>query len=265
MAKETDPGQAGEAREAITCEKARRAGVADGEKTAYFKIFIEDPAFEPPAVRCIFEQFEIQQSELLNERAKALGLIEQQAQGALVTLSRQVSEVQAISAGLNPDILALERAGAPHRGESWDEVRFLTPEEAVRMRLEQKIRKHNADIEGHVTLLTTADSNWLQTWWRYKEEARKALHAAETLVICYRDGLLSTHENAGEIARRWRPRRFELLDDWFEDPQARLRAAMPRGVRDSADQAWEQWLDLWRRDMNPRSIESGDHNHHPDR
>ncbi|WP_182875451.1 hypothetical protein [Microbispora sp. H10670] len=264
MAKEADPGQAGEAGEAITCEKARRAGVADGEKKAYYKIFIEDPSFEPPAVQRIIKQFDFRQSELLNERAKALGLIERQAQGALVTLSQQVSEVQAISAGLNPDLLVLERASVPHRGESWDEVRFLTPEEAVRMRLEQKIRKHNADIEGHVTLLTTADNNWLQTWSWYQEEARKALHAAETLVSCYLGGLLSTHENAGEIARRWRPRRIELRDDWFEDPRARLRAAIPRGVRDSADQAWEQWLDLWRRDLNPRSIESGDH-HHPDR
>ena len=264
MAQEEDPGQAGEVGEIITCEKARRAGVIDGENTAYYQIFIEDPTFQPHTIQRISLQFDCRQAELLKERAESLGLIERRAQGSLVTLRQQVNEVQAISAGLNPDILALERSSVPHLAESWDEVRFLTPEEATRMRVEQKIRKYNADIEAHVTLLTTADNNWLQTWRLYQEGAREALHAAEILVSCYVDGLMSSHENAGEIARRWRPRRFELRDDWFEDPMARLQAAIPRGVRDSADQTWDEWLNLWRRDMTPRSIESGDH-HHPDR
>ncbi|GAA1285423.1 hypothetical protein Psi02_32040 [Planotetraspora silvatica] len=255
MAYDIDPG--GPAEEVITCESAREAGAADGRNQALYQVFITDPTFQPPFVARISAYFNSRQGRLLIERAEALGLIERDAQTSSVSLTKRVNELQAISGAVNPDILALGKAGGAS-AESWGEVRPLTVEEADQERMEKRLRQYNAEIETRVTSLSTASNNWLQCWTSFQEKARMTLDEANALVACYKDGLLNSHQHAEEIARRWRPQEFALRDTWFQDPTAQLQIAIPRGVRDSVSQAWEQWLDLWRRDHHPHSLESGD-------
>ncbi|GII28050.1 hypothetical protein [Planotetraspora mira] len=255
MAYDIDPG--GPAEEVITCESARAAGAADGRNQALYQVFITDPTFQPPFVLRISAYFNSRQGRLLIKRAEALGRIEQEAQTSSVALTTRVNELQAVSGAVNPGILALGKAGGDSP-EPWGEVRPLTVEEADQERMEEKLRKYNAEIETRVTSLSTASNNWLQCWSSFQEKARMTLDEANALVACYKDGLLNTHQHAEEIARRWRPQEFTLRDDWFQDPATQLQIGIPIGVRDSLSQAWEQWLNLWRRDQHPHSIESGD-------
>ncbi|GAA4587624.1 hypothetical protein GCM10023194_37130 [Planotetraspora phitsanulokensis] len=258
MAYDIDPE--GPAEEVITCESARAAGAADGRNQALHQVFITDPTFQPPFVIRISAYFDSRQGRLLIKRAEALGRIEREAQTSSVALTKRVNEVQAISGAVNPDILALGKAGGDSAGP-WGEVRPLTVEEADQERLEKRLREYNAEIETRVGSLYTASNNWLQCWASFQEKARLTLAEANALVACYKDGLLNTHQHAEEIARRWRPQEFTLRDDWFADPAAQLQIAIPRGVRDSTNQAWDKWLDLWHDDQHPHSLESGDSYH----
>ncbi|MEO3808197.1 hypothetical protein ABGB17_04275 [Sphaerisporangium sp. B11E5] len=240
--------------EAVTYEDARRAGAADGRNQALCPIFIIDPSYRPVFFERIDSNFHAVQSRLLIDRGKALGAIETQAHESSVSLTRRVNELQAITAAFGPERVALGRP-VGNGGDAWGEPRPLTHEEADQERLERDLRRNNAQIEAHVTSLTSVSSNWLQCWASYQEQAQLALERANTLGASYKEGLLDTHQHAEEIARRWRPPEFRLREEWFQDPTVRLQDAIPRGVRDSATQAWEQWLDLWRADTLPRPIE----------
>ncbi|MFC6086301.1 hypothetical protein [Sphaerisporangium aureirubrum] len=246
--------------EAVTYEDARRAGAADGRNQALCPIFIIDPTYRPVFFERIDSHFSSMQSRLLMDRTKALGQIERHAHESSVSLTRRVNELQAITTTMGPERLALGRPVA-REGATWGEVRPLTHEEADQERLERDLRRNNAQIEAHVTSLTTVSNNWMQCWTSFHQQAQLALERANSLGASYKEGLLDTHQHAEEIARRWRPPEFRLRDEWFQDPATRLQDAIPRGVRDSATQAWEQWLDLWRTDTLPRPIEGGDHRH----
>ncbi|GAA1264275.1 hypothetical protein Psi02_76140 [Planotetraspora silvatica] len=228
----------------VTPEEAREAGAADGRNQALAQIFIIDPTYRPTFLVQIDSYLDIQQSRLLIERGKALGLIEREARVSSATLTIRVNELHFLSGAIKSAASAPEIAGIdPVERES--EVPS-TMEGANQERMDRRFRRYNSEIESNVILLSTANSDWLQCWKYFKEEARIALKQANILVSCYSDGLLQTHQHAEKIAREWRPQEFSLRDEWLQDPTAELQIAIPRGVRDSADQAWDYWMDLLR-------------------
>ncbi|GAA1513475.1 hypothetical protein GCM10009677_53180 [Sphaerisporangium rubeum] len=220
-------------------------------------MFVIDPSYRPVFFERIDAYLNAVQSRLLIDRGEALSAIEKQAHGSSVSLTRRVNELQAITMAFGPERVALGRAGGSGE-DAWGEPRPLTHEEADQERLVRDLRRHHAQIEAHVTSLTSVSGNWLQCWAAFQEQAQLALETANGLGACYKEGLLDTHQHAEEIARRWRPPVFRLREEWSQDPLVRLQDAIPRGVRDSATQAWEQWLDLWRSDNMPRPIEGRD-------
>lgn len=241
----------------ITRETARRAGIADGRNPANHQIFVENPQHQPDFLKKVSRDFNSRQSKLLDRRSKALGEIEREAQASSLTLIKRVNDLRAISDEINFSRLALERSSIEHRTESYGEVRFITPEEAGRERAERRLREIDREIEARVIKLSVATNTWLETWNYYLEQAKQALEHANMLADCYVEGLLSSHEYAAAIQRRWRRQSFELFPDWFADPEPQLQQAIPRGVRDSALQSWDKWLELWRQDRLPLSIERG--------
>ena len=241
----------------VSHEDARRAGAADGRNQELCPVFVVDPSYRPVFFERIDSFLNAVQSRLLIDRGEALGAIERQAHQSSVSLTRRVNELQAITEAFGPERVALGGAGGS-REDAWGEPRPLTHEEADQERLERDLRRHHAQIEEHVTSLTSVSGNWLQCWSAFQEKAQLALEQANSLGASYKEGLLGTHQHAEEIARRWRPPAFRLREEWSQDASARLQDAIPRGVRDSATQAWEQWLALWRSDTLPRPIEGRD-------
>lgn len=243
-------------------EDAWCAGARDGINPNFRHAFIQDPEYMPPFLKDVRAFFKAQEEALRGRRDEELNTIEREARESLNVLKIRVPQVLELSERIE-DRLALEAGASADAGRPWQGVSFLSGAEAARLRQERetmaRFHDYNQEIEKHARSLDTVEPRYVAVWDRHLALAKDLLQNVVILFERYESGLLSTHDLGGAVALSWCPPRPQLNSDWFEDPRKRLYGVLPTGVRDSAEQSFLQWLNLFRRDLLPRSIERGDH------
>lgn len=243
-------------------ETAWHVGAADGVNPSFRHTFIQQPDYMPPFLLDVVGRFKKREHTLLNERNRRLDVVAQDAVTSARRLRTSVTKLFALSDRLETYRLELEAGSSADSDRSWQGVSLFSGEEAELRHRERETKaqfdRYNEEVEQDARSLDTMESRYLGVWNHYLSEAKGLLQDANVLIDNYTSGLLSTHDLGGAVARCWKPPRPRLEDDWFEDPQPRMREALPTSGRDNSEQSFLQWLDLLRRDLLPRSIERGD-------
>ncbi len=242
----------------IDLTKAAELGRRDGRSRPYLYIYAERPEFEPPNLRSIYEQFEIDQANILQQRDQELARLQENAQrtrtaleslrSSKIELDRRLNELEedirgrrlALESGPQQPTQALGMVGLSDEAEELERTRIHLG------RTERDNHKVREQLTAMVADLRAAEQQWLQVYRTALTRLSATTAHTNQLIDRYRAEFVQAHKRGADVIDMWIRREVPLPAWAVEGEPGELFGSQPSDY----GQTWHETLGFY---QNPRA------------